>query len=76
LGFVHVPKEKFMMPDYSATPGIFFGYNLSTMQYFISDPLDKMLHRTRDVVFREGEAYTHRMRLTKRSGMSTSSEIF
>jgi hypothetical protein len=54
-----------MMPDYSNTPGIFVGYNLSTKQYFVSDPLDKMLHRNRDVVFREGEPYTHRMRLTK-----------
>jgi hypothetical protein len=44
--------------DYRATPGIFVGYSISTMQYFIYDPLAKMLYRSRDVIFREGKWYT------------------
>jgi hypothetical protein len=32
-------------------------YNISTKQYFVYDPLAKTLHRSRDVVFREGKRY-------------------
>jgi hypothetical protein len=58
LSFVHVPKEKRKKLDYRATPGIFVGYSISTKQYFVDDPLAKTLHRSRDVVFREGKWYT------------------
>ena len=58
LGFVHVPKEKWKKLDYRATPGIFVGYSISTTQYFVYDPLAETLHRSRDVVFREGKQYT------------------
>jgi hypothetical protein len=34
---------------------IFVGYSISTQQYFIDDPLGKRLHRSRDVVFRDGK---------------------
>ena len=37
---------------------MFVGYSLSTKQYFVYDPLAKPLHRSRDVVFREGKRYT------------------
>ena len=58
LAFVHVPKEKRKKLDYRATPGIFVGYSISTKQYFVYDPLAKTLHRSRDVVFREGKRFT------------------
>ena len=58
LAFVNIPKEKQKKLDYRATPGIFVGYSISTKQYFVYDPLAKMLHRSRDVVFREGKQYT------------------
>ena len=58
LAFFHVPKEKQQKLDYRATPGIFVGYGISTKQYFVYDPLAKTLHRSRDVVFREGKRYT------------------
>ena len=58
LAFLHVPKEKRKWLDYRATSGIFVGYNISTKQYFIYDPLAKTLHCSRDVVFREGKRYT------------------
>jgi len=58
LAFVHVPKEKRKMLDYRAIPGIFVGYSISTKQYFVYDPLAKTLHRSRDVVFGEGNRYT------------------
>jgi len=54
LVFMHIPKEKRKKLNYRATPGIFVGYSISTTQYFIYDPLAKTLHRSRDVVFREG----------------------
>jgi len=57
LAFVHVPKVKRKKLDYRATSGIFFGYSISTKQYFIYDPLAKTLHCSRDVVFREGKRY-------------------
>jgi hypothetical protein len=34
------------------------GYSISTKQYFVYDPLAKTLHRSRDVVFREGKRFT------------------
>jgi len=58
LAFVHVPKEKRQKLDYKGTTGILVGYSISTKQYLIYDPLAKTLHRSRDVVFREGEWYT------------------
>ena len=58
LAFVHVPKEKRKKLDYRATPGIFVGYSISTKQYLVYDPLARTLHRSRDVVFREGKRYT------------------
>ena len=58
LAFVHVPKEKRKKLDYRATPGIFVGYSISTKQYFVYDSLARTLHRSRDVVFREGKRYT------------------
>jgi len=58
LAFFHVPKEKRKKLDYRATPGIFVGYSISTKQYIVYDPLAKTLHRSRDVVFREGKRYT------------------
>jgi len=58
LAFVHVPKEKRKKLDYRATPSIFVGYSISTTQYFVYDPLAKTLHRSRDIVFREGKRYT------------------
>jgi hypothetical protein len=58
LALVHVPIEKRKMQDYTATPSIFVGYSISTKQYFIYGPLARTLHRSRDVVFREGKRYT------------------
>jgi len=58
LAFIHVPKEKRQKLDFKATPDIFIGYSISTMQYFVYDPLAKTLHRSGDVVFREGKRYT------------------
>jgi hypothetical protein len=55
---MHVPKGKQKKLDYRGTSGIFVGYSISTKQYFVYDPLAKMLHRYRDVVFREGKRYT------------------
>ena len=57
LAFVHVPKEKRKKLDYTATPGIFVGYSISTMQYFVYNPLARTLHRSHYVVFREGKRY-------------------
>jgi hypothetical protein len=54
LAFVHIPKEKRKELDYSATPGIFIGYSISTKQFFVYNPLARTLHSSRDVVFREG----------------------
>jgi hypothetical protein len=58
LAFAQVPKEKRKKLDYRATPGIFVGYSILTKQYFVYDPLARTLHRSRDVVFREGKRYT------------------
>ena len=58
LAFVHVPKEKRQKLDYRATPGIFVGYSISTKQYFVYDPLAKTLHRSQEMVSREGKRYT------------------
>jgi len=58
LAFVHVPNGKRKKLAYRATPGIFVGYSISTQQFFVCDPLAKTLHRSRDVVFREGKQYT------------------
>jgi len=58
FAFVHVLKEERNKLDYRATPGIFIGYSISTKQYFVYDPLAKTLHRSQDVVFREGKRYT------------------
>jgi hypothetical protein len=44
LAFIHVPKEKSKKLDYRATPGIVVGFSISTKQYFVYDPLAKMLH--------------------------------
>jgi hypothetical protein len=55
LAFVHIPQEKWKKLDYRATPGIFLGYSISTKQYFLYDPLARILHLSRDVVFREGK---------------------
>jgi len=58
LAFVHVPKEKRKKLDYRATPGTFVGYSISTKQYFVYDPLARMLHLSQHRVFREGKGYT------------------
>jgi len=58
LAFVHVPKEKRKKLDCRPTPAIFVWYSISTKQYFVYDPLAKMLHRSRDVVFKKGKRYT------------------
>jgi len=58
LAFIHIPKEKWMKLDYTATPGMFVGYSISTKQYFVYDPLAKTLLRSRDVVFWERTRYT------------------
>jgi hypothetical protein len=58
LAFVHGPKEKRKKLEYRTSPGILVGYNISTKQYFVNDSLAKMLHRSRDVVFREGKRCT------------------
>ena len=58
LAFVHIPKEKRRKLDYRATSGIFIGHSISTKQYFVYNPLVTTLHRSRDVVFREGKRYT------------------
>jgi hypothetical protein len=58
FAFVHVPKEKRKKLDYTATPGIFVGYSISTKWYFVYNPLARTLHRSRDVVFTEGKRYT------------------
>jgi hypothetical protein len=60
LALVHVPKEKRKKLAFRATPGIFVWYSISTTQYFVYHPLAMMLHRSRDVVFREGMTYTAR----------------
>jgi hypothetical protein len=57
LAFIHVPKEKPKNLNYRATPGIFVGYSISTKQYCVYDPLARTLHRSQDVVFREGKRY-------------------
>jgi hypothetical protein len=58
LAFVHIPKEKQKELGYRATPGIFVEYGISTKQYFVHNLLARTLHRSRDVVFREGKRYT------------------
>jgi hypothetical protein len=58
MAFVHVLKQKQKKLHDSATPGIFVGYSMSTKQYFVYDPLTKLLHRFQDVVFRGGMRYT------------------
>jgi hypothetical protein len=59
LEFVHVPKEIQKELDYRATHGIFIGYSIVTSrQYFVYNPLAKTIHRSRDVVVREGMRYT------------------
>jgi len=37
---------------------MFVGYSISTKQYFVYNPLAKTLHRSRNVVLREGKRYT------------------
>ena len=37
--------------------GIFVVYSISTKQYFVYNTLARTLHRSRDVVFREGKHY-------------------
>jgi hypothetical protein len=58
LRFVQVPKEKRKKLDNRATHVIFLCHSISTKQYFIYDPLAETLHRSSDVVFREGKWYT------------------
>jgi len=57
LAFGQVPKENRTKLDYRATPGIFDPYSISTKQHFVYEPLAKTLHRSRDVVFRDGNRY-------------------
>jgi hypothetical protein len=57
LALVHIPREKGNKLDYRATPGIFVGYSISTMQYFVYNPLARTFHCSRYVVFREGKRY-------------------
>jgi hypothetical protein len=58
VSFVHIPKDNRKKLDYRATPGTFVGYSILIKQYLIYDTLRSMLHRSRDVVFREGKRYT------------------
>jgi len=58
LAPVHVLNDKQKKLDYRATPGIFIGSSIWTKQYIIYHPLPKMLHRSRDVVFRAGNWYS------------------
>ena len=58
LAFLYFPKEKRKKLDYRAPPAIFVGYSISTQQYFVYDPLARTLHRSLDVVFRDGKRYT------------------
>jgi hypothetical protein len=58
LAFGHVLKEKRKKLNYRATPGIVFGYNISTKRYFVYDPLTRMVHLSQHRVFREGTGYT------------------
>jgi hypothetical protein len=58
LAFVEVPKETQKKIDSRATPCIFVGYSMSTKQHFVYDTLARTLHRSRDVVLREGQRYT------------------
>jgi len=58
LGLVPIMKGKGTKLDYRATPGIFVGYSITTQQYFMYNPLAKILHRGRDVVFIGGKWYT------------------
>jgi hypothetical protein len=58
LACMHLPKEKLMQLRYTATPGIFVGYGISTTQYFVYDLSATMLHHFRDVIFRAGTRNT------------------
>jgi hypothetical protein len=58
LAFDHVVKEKRKKLDYIATAGILVGYSILTQQYFVYDPLARTLHRSTDVVLRDGKRYT------------------
>jgi hypothetical protein len=58
LAFIHIPKQKQKKLDYRAMPGIFVWYSMSNKQYFVYAPLARTLHRSQDVVFREGTCYT------------------
>jgi hypothetical protein len=58
LAFVHIPKEKRKKLDYTATPGILVGYSIWTEQFIVYDLLAKTLHRSCDVVFRDGKQCT------------------
>jgi len=42
------------MQDYRPTISIFVAHSILTQQYFIYDPMGKILHRSRDVVFGDG----------------------
>jgi hypothetical protein len=44
LAFLHVLKQKRRKLDYTVTTGIFIGFSILTMQYFVYDPLAKTLH--------------------------------
>jgi hypothetical protein len=55
LPFLHVPKEIRTKLDYSATPGLFVGYTISTKRYIVYDPLARTLHCSQDVEFRQGK---------------------
>jgi hypothetical protein len=58
LAFVQDLTEKLKKRDYGATPGKVVWYRISIMQYFVYNPLAKMLRHSRDVVCREGKRYT------------------
>ena len=54
---MHIPQEDGKKLDYRATAGIFVGYSILTKQYIVYEPSTKILHHTRDVVFRDGKWY-------------------
>jgi hypothetical protein len=53
LGFCLRSERETKKLDYSATPGLFVGYSISTKQFIVYDPLAETLHPFRDVVFRD-----------------------
>lgn len=54
----HVPTDRTKKADYTATPGTFVPYSVSSKLYFVYDTLAKTLHHSQHIVFRDGKWYT------------------